>query len=269
MPQPAAPRRDSRRKAGAPSGAARERGRAAPVSAAERPYHHGDLRSALLEQALLLIKERGPQGFTLREVARRAGVSHAAPYRHFADRSALLTAVAAAGSVELGVAVQGALDAVAGGGRGTEKPPGARQPAEDLRARFLAAGFAYVRFAIDRPAHFQVMFFAQEVDKADPSMLAAKGRTFGILLDFIREGQRAGLVVAGDPETIAIPIWAMHHGLACLASSSAFAEHGPKALRSLIDGAHAALLDGILREPRGNGRRGPATKGAPTAGGRR
>ena len=189
MPLPAAPRRDPRRKVGALPGAARERGRGAPVPEAERPYHHGDLRSALVEQALLLVKERGPQGFTLREVARRAGVSHAAPYRHFADRSALLTAVAAAGSVELGVAVQAALDdAVAGSGRGGEKSPGARKPAEVLRARFLAAGFAYVRFAIERPAYFQVMFLAQEIDQADPSMLAAKGRTLGILLDFIGDG---------------------------------------------------------------------------------
>lgn len=199
---------------------------------AERPYHHGDLSSALLEEALLLVKERGPQGFTLREVARRAGVSHAAPYRHFADRSALLTALAAAGSVALGAAIQGALDAA---------------PA-DLRARFLAAGFAYVRFALDRSAHFQVMFFAPEIDASDPSMLAAKERTFGILLDFISDGQRAGRIVAGDPKTIAIPIWAMHHGLACLASGGAFAAHGPKALRSIIDGAHEALLDGILRD---------------------
>lgn len=265
MPLPAAPRRDPRRKAGALPDAARERGRGAPVPEAERPYHHGDLRSALLEQALLLVKERGPRGFTLREVARRAGVSHAAPYRHFADRSALLTAVAAAGSVELGVAVQAALDdAVAGSGRGGERSAArkrARKPAEVLRARFLAAGFAYVRFAIERPAYFQVMFFAQEIDQTDPSMLAAKGRTFGILLDFIGDGQRNGLVVAGDPETIAIPIWAMHHGLACLASGGAFAAHGAKTLRSIIDDAHAALLDGLLREAPGKGRR-TATKGS-------
>jgi AcrR family transcriptional regulator len=214
---------------------------------AERPYHHGDLSSALLEEALLLIKERGPQGFTLREVARRAGVSHAAPYRHFADRSALLTAVAAAGSVALGAAIQGALDAA---------------PA-DLRARFLAAGHAYVRFAIERSAHFQVMFFAQEVDESDPSMLAAKERTLGILLDFIRDGQRAGSIVAGDPKTIAIPIWAMHHGLACLASAGAFAAHGPKALRGIIDGAHAALLDGILRDAPTKRPSGRAARAAP------
>jgi AcrR family transcriptional regulator len=195
-----------------------------------RPYHHGGLRSALLDEALGLIREQGPEGFTLRELARRLGVSHAAPYRHFADRGALLTAVAAAGCDELAAAIRAGLD-----GAGT-----------DLRARFLAAGYAYVRFALDKPAHFQTMFESAEVDKKDPAYAEATARCWGILIAFIREGQGRGLLVEGEPEVIAIPVWAMHHGLASLASAGAFEGHGPAALKGIVDGAHAALLDGLL-----------------------
>lgn len=201
-----------------------------PARRKSRPYHHGDLRRALLEEALLLIKEQGPTGFTLREIARRLGVSHAAPYRHFADRSALLTALAALGCDELGAAITASL----------------AEAGADLRARFLAAGFAYVRFALDRPAYFQTMFYSGEVDTADPAYAEAQARCFGILLSFIEEGQRSGELAAGDPRAIAMPVWAMHHGLACLASTGAFASHEPPALREVVDFAHASLLDGLL-----------------------
>lgn len=178
----------------------------------------------------MLIRELGPTGFTLREIARRLGVSHAAPYRHFADRGALLTAVAALGCEELGAAITAALG----------------EAGKDLRARFLAAGFAYVRFALERPAHFQTMFYSGEVDTADPAYAAARERCFGILLAFIAEGQRAGDLAPGDPRAIATPVWAMHHGLACLASSSAFEAGEPSDLKQIVDFAHASLLDGLL-----------------------
>jgi AcrR family transcriptional regulator len=214
-----------------------------PARRKSRSYHHGDLRRALLDEALELIREEGPAGFTLREVARRLGVSHAAPYRHFADRKALLTAIAALGADELGAGITSALE-----GAGA-----------DLRARFLAAGYAYVRFALDRPAHFQTMFLNDAIDLADPVYEAARGRCYGILLSFIAEGQRAGELAPGDPEALATPVWAMHHGLACLASSGAFAAHGPAALQGIVDFAHASLLDGLLvrgaSDPRASTRR--------------
>ncbi|HZF54800.1 MAG TPA: TetR/AcrR family transcriptional regulator [Polyangiaceae bacterium] len=195
-----------------------------------RSYHHGALRDALVGEAIELIRSEGPEGFTLRELARRLGVSHAAPYRHFADRGALLTAVAALGCDELAAAIRAALD----------------EAGADLRARFLAAGYAYVRFALDMPAHFRTMFESPEVDTADPAYSEATARCRGILIEFIRDGQQRGLLVKGDPEGIATPVWAMHHGLASLASAGAFEAHGPAALRGIVDGAHAALLDGLL-----------------------
>ncbi|NUQ79608.1 MAG: TetR/AcrR family transcriptional regulator [Polyangiaceae bacterium] len=184
----------------------------------------------MLEEAIELIQEAGPEGFTLRELARRLGVSHAASYRHFADRGALLTAVAALGCDELAAGIRAALE-----GAG-----------DDLRARFLAAGYAYVRFALDKPAHFRTMFESAEVDSGDAGYVEATARCRGILIEFIREGQRRGLLVEGDPEVIATPVWAMHHGLASLASAGAFKAHGAGALKGIVDGAHAALLDGLL-----------------------
>lgn len=210
-----------------------------------RPYHHGALRGALIEEALGLIREQGPEGFTLRELARRLGVSHAAPYRHFADRRALITAVAALGCDELAAAIRGGLDAAG----------------PDLRARFLGAGYAYVRFALDKPAHFRAMFGSPEVDTGDAGYSEARARCWGILIGFIGDGQRAGLLVEGEAEVIATPVWAMHHGLACLAATGAWDEHGPAALKEIVDGAHAALLDGLLvrgGEGGGRGKKGAA-----------
>lgn len=194
-----------------------------------------------MDEALALIDERGLAAMTLREIARRIGVSHAAPYRHFADRRALLTALSAEGSALLAARIHAALDAAGG----------------DLRARFLAAGFAYVRFALDHPALFQVMY-SSELDAEDPTLRAAKQETFGILLRFIAEAQRQGAFPPGDVEALAIPIWAMHHGLATLAATRAFAGCGASGLRRIVDDAHARLLDGLLQGPRPMAEQGPA-----------
>lgn len=206
---------------------ARSRRRRAPPPAA-KPYHHGDLRRAVLDEALVLIEERGHMDFTLREVARRIGVSHAAPYRHFADKGALVTELGAAAGLELAARIEAAL-AAAG---------------DDLRAQFLGAGFAYVQFALDRPASFQVMM-SSDIDKAAPSMVEARARSYGLLLRFIEDAQRAGVFPPGAPPDLAIPIWAMHHGLAHLALSGAFDVRNPTLLRHVVDDAHTRLLDGL------------------------
>src|SRR6266498_3257174 len=108
-----------------------------------KPYHHGNLREALLDSAIRLIAEVGPAGFTLRELARRAGVSHNAPYRHFRDRDALMAAVATEGFRELKQAML----------RSTENGSSALD-------RLKSAGLAYIAFALRRPEHFTVMFDA-------------------------------------------------------------------------------------------------------------
>src|SRR5271167_4118544 len=108
-----------------------------------RPYHHGNLKDALLDAAAALITEVGPQYFTLREVTRRAGVSHNAPYRHFRDKDELLAAVAAQGFRELTRAMQEAVE-----------------PQSNALDKLKQSGLAYVAFAIRRPEPFTVMFDA-------------------------------------------------------------------------------------------------------------
>jgi AcrR family transcriptional regulator len=193
-----------------------------------RPYHHGDLARALREEALALLDEVGPEELTLREVARRAGVSHAAPYRHYPDKRALLTALAVEGIGLLAVAIESAL-AAAG---------------PDLRARFFAAGYAYVRFSIDQRAHFKASFLTSEVDKTSPEIVQASQACFGILLRYIGEAQEAGFFGPGDAMEIATAVWAMHQGLASLAASGALAKMGD--LKAVSDAAHGRLLSGLI-----------------------
>lgn len=162
-------------------------------------YHHGDLRRALLEAALELVAERGPAGFTLREAARRVGVSHAAPYRHFADRDALLQAVAEEGFSAM-------RDAMVAACRDHETPQG----------RFQALGIAYVRFAVDHPSHFRVMFGAHSATGDDASLAGVRDQTFGLLLEAIVACQQAQVVRAAPAHEIAIAAWSVVHGLAFL-----------------------------------------------------
>src|ERR1700756_2402902 len=171
-----------------------------PASPEQRDtYHHGDLKRALTEAALGLVSEKGPRAFPLREVARRAGVSAAAPYRHFADKAALLAAVATQGFVQLHETVNATAAKTA-----------------DPAKQALAMGGAYVRWAVTHPDYYQVMF-GSELDKTDnPDVLAAGLRAFDDLLEAIVRCQRAHLLPDGDPRQIAGPTWSLLHGVATL-----------------------------------------------------
>ena len=164
-----------------------------------RPYHHGDLRGTLVRKALELLRAEGPEALTLRGVARAAGVSQAAPYRHFADRRALVAAVAEEGFRRMHAEMLAAVRANPG-------PQGFRQIA-----------YAYVRFARESPAEYRIMF-GPEVARQDD--LPALQATSHAVLDFVRQGieglQRAGVVEAGDPWRMAVALWAMLHGLVML-----------------------------------------------------
>ena len=187
-----------------------------------------------MREALALVSERGLAGLTLREIARRIGVSHAAPYRHFRDRTALLTTLAVDGLERLAARIERALD------RAGPHP----------RARFLAGGWAYVRFALDEPARFAIIF-SSSASPDDESVRAARERSFGTLLRYIAEAQRAGFLAMGDPISLATPMWAMHHGLATLAAAGGFKEATSRAeLRTLVDAAHGALIDGMVARKR-------------------
>jgi AcrR family transcriptional regulator len=165
-----------------------------------KPYHHGNLREALLEAAIRLIAEVGPTAFTLREVARRAGVSHNAPYRHFRDRDDLMAAVAAEGFRELKQAMM--------------EGAGERRDALD---RLKRAGLSYVSFAVRRPEHFTVMFDAPMSKQKHPDSAAAAEQAFDTLMSFVKGAQDAGRLPSGDLRQMALLAWTMVHGIAKLA----------------------------------------------------
>lgn len=154
-----------------------------------RGYHHGDLRRALLAAAAEAIAESGPAALSLRDLARRAGVSHAAPAHHFGDKAGLLTALAVEGFDLLAEAL--------------------RRPAGDL----LETGVAYVRFAVDHRAHFEVMFAPGLYRADDPQVAAARTRAGAAL-----RGGVAALPArpAAEPARDALAAWSIVHGFATL-----------------------------------------------------
>lgn len=153
------------------------------IRVADVPYHHGDLRRTLLDTALDAVAEHGPAALSLRDVARRAGVSHAAPAHHFGDKTGLLTALAAEGWSGLADALE-----AAGG--------------------FAEQGVAYVVFTTGHPAHFAVMRTPGLVRSDDPALVAAAARA--------GEALEAGAGQVDDDPTTAVAGWALVHGLASL-----------------------------------------------------
>ncbi|MFW6695547.1 TetR/AcrR family transcriptional regulator [Streptomyces sp. MAR4 CNX-425] len=158
-----------------------------------RPYHHGNLRRAVLDAALDVIADQGPGAVSLRDLARRAGVSHAAPAHHFGDRAGLLTAVAAEGNGLLAESLEAAADLA------------------DL-------GVRYVRFALAHPAYFQVMYQPHLLHADAPELAAARDRvdrTLRAAIAALPEAERGG----PDPESARLAAWSAAHGFATLALS--------------------------------------------------
>ena len=157
-----------------------------PVKRPTKPrrdsYHHGDLKRALTSAALALVAEKGPKGFTLTEAARRAGVSTAAPYRHFADKAELLATVAEQGFRELHADLAAAADR-----------------ASDPKDRVIELGRTYVRWAVTHPDYYQVMFGTESLKAEHPGLAVAAAQAFDDLLDAITKCQQAGTVPSDDP----------------------------------------------------------------------
>ena len=164
-------------------------------------YHHGDLRRALIDAALEVIERDGPAALTLRDLAPKLGVTHAAPYRHFRDKHSLLSAVAEEGFRHLRDAMLAACD----------------EAGPDPEARLLATGVAYVRFATSHRGHFAVMFSHVSAPPPDvPDLPREAAGAFAVLLDAVVAAQRAEMLRRGDPLQLARACWAMVHGLATL-----------------------------------------------------
>ncbi|MGH3164566.1 MAG: TetR/AcrR family transcriptional regulator [Trebonia sp.] len=167
-----------------------------------KPYHHGNLRAALLTAAEQTLRERGIGQVSLRDLARQAGVSHAAPGRHFRDRQALLNALSEAGYTRLSDEI-----ATATGEAG-----------DGLEAQLRAMAATYVRFAVENGALLELMLADAKADVPAPAPGAAK-RPYGVLGELIRHGQETGELRPGDPERLRLIILATFQGIAALVSS--------------------------------------------------
>lgn len=168
------------------------------VDTVNMPTSPPDTKQVLLRAAVEIAETDGVGAIGLREAARRAGVTHGAPYRHFVNQQALVAAVAEQGFRELMAEVQAA-QAVAGA---------------DVLARFHALGVAYLRFALAHPGQFRVMFGAEAA--AEPAVRSAEAAVFALAVNEIASAQRQGLIAAGDPQELALLAWSTAHGLAVL-----------------------------------------------------
>ena len=207
-----------------------------------RPYHHGNLRRALLDEALAMIRADGVDALTLRAIGERLGVSRTALYRHFADKSALLAAVATEGFRTLREQLLAAWEE---GGRGD--------------AAFSAMGVAYVHFAAQNPSHYRVMFGGfVERETRDPELTAEAEGAFKALVEALAALQREGVMRGGDDTLLmARHVWALVHGIAMLAVDGQLRE--PGAVEALMLYAFERLRIGIAADarsqaaPSGNG----------------
>jgi AcrR family transcriptional regulator len=205
-----------------------------PKIARKTTYHHGALREALVESAAQLAAQRGAAAVSLREVARRAGVSQAAPYHYFADKSALLAAVAEEGFKIFDQTQAAALARAQG----------------DATVRLGELGVAYVRFALDRPHYFKVMFRPHLVEHSKyPALATVSSRTFERLVDTVRAARQAHGHDDLDPYAIATLIWAVPHGLAMLYLDGPISKAtSPQALEVMTRAAVTPLAAAPLEE---------------------
>jgi AcrR family transcriptional regulator len=197
------------------------------MPASKTTYHHGDLRAACVSAAMELLEESGETALSLRAVARRAGVSSAAPYRHYADRQALVSAVAALGYRELAERLAAA------------------HPSPSTTEQLTSVAVAYVQFALERPALFRIMF-GEPCDREDDERIAA---TAAVAL-YLRE-----IVVRAfpqsDTEALATAIWALVHGLAFLHLEGKLDASDPSVVANRVTATIQALMTATSSIPAG------------------
>ena len=190
-----------------------------------KPYHHGNLRAALIEAAERVLAERGVDGFRLREVARRAGVSPGAPSHHFSDVRGLLTAIASNAFAELAVKLE----------RASTGLPEAR------RARIHSQGLAYVRFALAHPARFDLMWRVALLNPDDEEYLRASSRAYQALDKLVRGDAAPTLEKTDEGLAPTMACWSVVHGFARLALDGTFGTS-----RAAVNRAVTSLLPAVL-----------------------
>ncbi len=194
-------------------------------------YHHGDLRHALIQATLELISEKDVDSLSLREVARRVGVSHTAPYRHFADKEALLAAVAQEGFQMLHHVLKTAM----------------HQTLNNPLKQLQETGMAYVDFALEHSSHYRLMFGAYGAISAqqNPELEQAATRAFMVLVQIVETGQQSGVIRQDDPRQIAWAAWAMTHGFVMLLMDGQIRVSTTQLVATLSNFITQVLVEGI------------------------
>jgi AcrR family transcriptional regulator len=193
-----------------------------------KPFHHGNLRAVLLDRAQVVLRERSLDALSLRELAREAGVSHAAPRKHFADRDALLDALAERGFAQLAELLRDAAE---------------REP-DDFRRALHATASAYIEFAVAQPALLDLMF-AAKVDSPSNAVRSAVTHQLETLLSIGARGVRAGAYAEADVERLILVLSASVQGISALVTSRRITVPQSEAL---IDDAIALFLAGVSTE---------------------
>jgi AcrR family transcriptional regulator len=198
-------------------------------------YQHGNLRQALVQAGLKLLSEGGLEALSLRAAAQLAGVSHAAPYRHFRDRDDLVSAIAEQGFLLLTEAMQTELSRC-------------RRP--DAQSQLEALGQGYVGFALAHPAYLRVIF-GGVIDKTNPpeGLLAAGQQSYGLLRGAVARGLERGELRGGDPDTIALACWSMVHGFSMLCIDQALPSFVDRKAQLQAGGEMVRLLAMGVRTP--------------------
>lgn len=159
-------------------------------------YHHGDLKNALIQAGTEILSREGVRAISLRSVAKRAGVSHTAPYAHFADKQALIAAIAAEGYKKL-----------------YQQLSAAQRPDDDPLTRLMAMAQAYLQFALDEPDHFKITFSGVvEAEKDYPEYVEQSKRCFALVVAVVADCRANGFFAEGDTQLIAVSTWSCIHG---------------------------------------------------------
>jgi AcrR family transcriptional regulator len=188
------------------------------MAASKATYHHGNLRAELVGAAMELLEEGGETELSLRAVARRAGVSPAAPYRHYADREALVSAVAAVGYRELAERLAAA------------------HPSPSTPEQLANVATAYVQFALDRPALFRIMF-GEPCDRDNDERVGATAAVSAYVRAIVER-----TFPQADPDALATAVWALVHGLAFLHLDGKLDASTPSVVADRVTAAVRALL---------------------------
>jgi AcrR family transcriptional regulator len=166
-----------------------------------KKYHHGDLKNALIRAGIDILSKEGIQGLSLRKVARKAGVSHSAPYAHFADKQALIAAISTEGYRLIFERIEAAV---------------APYP-DDPQRQLLEAAWAYLQFALEDPEHFKISLSgAVEREKDYPALLQASREGFAAIVRITEACQARGILEGPPPDVAAVSLWSLVHGLASL-----------------------------------------------------